>query len=150
MNVDQSSIYAWAVHLLGGVWFFMEPHFLWKTTPKPHSRLKKAQTRLRGEKLSLKLNLGGESTNPTSKGTPQPPLRRKSFRGAWKSRNVDALYVQERMTAHYIQWMPWFCFSLFLSLSFFFSIRVPTKLVTSLYGFSPSLCFLNQSVVRKS
>ena len=33
--------------------------------------------------MSLELKLGGGSTNPRSKGTPQPPLRRKSIRGAF-------------------------------------------------------------------
>ena len=50
---------------------------------KPHNKLKKAQIPLRENKLSLELKLGGGSTNPRSKGTPQPPLRRKSIRGAF-------------------------------------------------------------------
>jgi len=50
---------------------------------KPHNKLKKAQIQLRENKLSLELKLGGGSTNPRSKGTPQPPLRRKSIRGAF-------------------------------------------------------------------
>ena len=50
---------------------------------KPHNKLKKAQIPLGENKLSLELKLGGGSTNPRSKGTPQPPLRRKSIRGAF-------------------------------------------------------------------
>ena len=47
--------------------------------------------------LSNCLNLGGESTNPTSKGAPQPPLKRKRSggrRSRQKSRNVEALHAQ--------------------------------------------------------
>ena len=46
---------------------FIEPRFLMKNNPKkPHNKLKKAQTTLRGKKLNLELKLGGESDNPTT------------------------------------------------------------------------------------
>ena len=70
--------------------FYGTPIFM-KHNHKPHSRLKKAQTRLRGKKWSLELNLGGESTNPASKGTPQLPLKRKRFRGGHESRGMSIL-----------------------------------------------------------
>ena len=63
---------------------FIEPRFLKRKQPqKPHNKLEKAQMMLRENKLNLELKLGGESDNPTSKGIPQPPLWRKSIRGAW-------------------------------------------------------------------
>ena len=62
--------------------FLWNPDFYYNQAPKPHSRLKKAQTTLREKQLSYKLLLGGESDNPTSKGIPQPPLWRRSVRGA--------------------------------------------------------------------
>jgi hypothetical protein len=63
--------------------FFIEPRFLKEKQPqKPHNKLQKAQMTLRENKLNLELKLGGESDNPTSKGIPQPPLWRKSIRGA--------------------------------------------------------------------
>ena len=63
--------------------FFIEPRFLKEKQPqKPHNKLEKAQMMLRENKLNLELKLGGESDNPTSKGIPQPPLWRKSIRGA--------------------------------------------------------------------
>ena len=61
----------------------MNPDFYETQLQKPHNKLKKAQIPLRENKLSLELKLGGGSTNPRSKGTPQPPLRRKSIRGAF-------------------------------------------------------------------
>ena len=63
--------------------FFIEPRFLIRKQPqKPHNKLEKAQMMLRENELNLELKLGGESDNPTSKGIPQPPLWRKSIRGA--------------------------------------------------------------------
>ena len=62
--------------------FLWNPDFYYNKAPKPHSKLKKAQTTLREKQLSYKLQLGGESDNPTSKGIPQPPLWRRSVRGA--------------------------------------------------------------------
>ena len=62
-----------------GLW---NPDFYYNKAPKPHSKLKKAQTTLREKQLGYKLLLGGESDNPTSKGIPQPPLWRRSVRGA--------------------------------------------------------------------
>ena len=68
----------------------IEPRFLKRKQPqKPHNKLEKAQMMLRENKLNLELKLGGESDNPTSKGIPQPPLWRKSIRGAW-SFSLDA------------------------------------------------------------
>ena len=61
----------------------LNPDFYETQHQKPHNKLKKAQIPLRENKLSLELKLGGGSTNPRSKGTPQPPLRRKSIRGAF-------------------------------------------------------------------
>ena len=61
----------------------LNPDFYETQLQKPHNKLKKAQIPLRENKLSLELKLGGGSTNPRSKGTPQPPLRRKSIRGAF-------------------------------------------------------------------
>ena len=61
----------------------LNPDFYEPQLQKPHNKLKKAQIPLRENKLSLELKLGGGSTNPRSKGTPQPPLRRKSIRGAF-------------------------------------------------------------------
>ena len=61
--------------------FLWNPDFYYNKAPKPHSKLKQAQITLREKQLSYKLKLGGESDNPTSKGIPQPPLWRKSFRG---------------------------------------------------------------------
>ena len=62
---------------------FIEPRFLIRKQPqKPHNKLEKAQMMLRENELNLELKLGGESDNPTSKGIPQPPLWRKSIRGA--------------------------------------------------------------------
>ena len=62
--------------------FLWNPDFYYNKAPKPHSKLKQAQITLREKQLSYKLKLGGESDNPTSKGIPQPPLWRKSVRGA--------------------------------------------------------------------
>ena len=63
--------------------FLLNPDCYETQHQKPHNKLKKAQIQLRENKLSLELKLGGGSTNPRSKGTPQPPLRRKSIRGAF-------------------------------------------------------------------
>ena len=65
------------------LFFLLNPDFYETQLQKPHNKLKKAQIPLRENKLSLELKLGGGSTNPRSKGTPQPPLRRKSIRGAF-------------------------------------------------------------------
>ena len=59
---------------------------------KPHNKLKKAQIPLMENKLSLELKLGGGSTNPRSKGTPQPPLKRKSIRGAFLTSSAGRLW----------------------------------------------------------
>ena len=41
---------------------------------KTHSKPKKTQIPLYEKKFKYELKLGRESTNPTFKGTPQPPL----------------------------------------------------------------------------
>ena len=50
--------------------FILSPDFYETQPQKPHNKLKKAQMTLRENKLSFELKLGGESDNPTSKGTP--------------------------------------------------------------------------------
>ena len=53
---------------------FIEPRFLCTQTPKHTVSLKRPKYTLCEKKFRYELKLGRESTNPTFKGTPQPPL----------------------------------------------------------------------------
>ena len=100
-------------------------------TKNPHNKLKKAQIQLRENKLSLELKLGGGSTNPRSKGTPQPPLRRKSIRGAFSYLFSRAPLVfagcPRVLSSRFL-----FTFSLFFSLSLFYVFLISALLPASI------------------
>ena len=65
---------------------------------KAHSKPKKTQIPLCANKPKYELKLGRGSTNPTSKGTPQPPLKRKSIRGAIATSSFGRLWFYRRLS----------------------------------------------------
>ena len=113
----------------------MNPDFYETQLQKPHNKLKKAQIPLRENKLSLELKLGGGSTNPRSKGTPQPPLRRKSIRGAF-----SYLFSRAPLVFAYLQGARGYSRLVFCSLSLFsFSFFCFPHFYSSTYIYPPDV-----------
>ena len=81
----------------GGARAFFESQFLMKRQHKKTTAgLKKAQITLRQKLLPFRTPLGDRNTNPTSKGTPLTPLKRRST-----SRTPWALWWTQQLRIHF-------------------------------------------------